>query len=137
MQTRRDSINRKAKRSGAAAAELALCLPVLLLLFFGSLECCNMAFLNQTLSVASYEGVRHAIQYNSTNDTSIARSNEILSSRSVNDATISFDPPDVSVVPAGTWITVTVSAPCEQNSGTPLRFFMGRSITSASTMVKE
>lgn len=124
-------------RRGAAAAELALCLPVLLLLFFGSIECCNMAFLNQTLSVASYEGVRHAIQYNSTNDKALEHSNQILTSRNVNGAEVTFDPPDVSAVPTGTWITVSVSARCDENSGTPLKFFNGRTITATSTMVKE
>lgn len=126
-----------ASRQGAAAVELALCLPVLLLLFFGALECCNMAFLNQTLSVASYEGARHAIQYNATNQSTMQHSEVILTSRSVNGATVSFSPPDVSAVPAGTWITVTVSARCDENSGTPLKFFNGRTITTTSTMVKE
>jgi Flp pilus assembly protein TadG len=126
-----------AQRRGAAAVELALCLPVLLLLFFGALECCNMAFLNQTLSVAGYEGVRHAIQFNATNQTAMQHSEVVLTARNVNGATVSFDPPDVSAVAAGTWITVTVSAPCDQNSGTPLRFFNGRTITTTSTMVKE
>ena len=62
---------RRQRQHGLAMVEFTLVLPVLLLLFFGALECCNMAFLNQTLSVASYEGARHAIQYNSTNESSL------------------------------------------------------------------
>lgn len=137
MQARKQNTNCASRRRGVAAVELALCLPVLLLLFFGALECCNMAFLNQTLSVASYEGARHAIQYNSTNQSAQEHTQVILTARNVNGATISFDPPDVSTVPAGTWITVSVSAQCNENSGTPLKFFNGRTITTTSTMVKE
>ncbi len=130
-------INEPVRRSGAAAVELAVCLPVMLLLIVGSLEACNMAFLNQTLSVASYEGVRRAIQFNGTNEKALEHANEILTARNVDGASVTFDPADVATADEGTWITVTVSAPCAANTGTPMKFFNGQSITVTSTMVKE
>jgi Flp pilus assembly protein TadG len=130
-------VNVRSSRSGAAAVEFAICLPVMLLLIVGSLEACNMAFLNQTLSVSSYEGARSAIRFNSSNDQALAKANEILTARNVVEATVTFDPADVAAAEKGTWIAVTVSAPCAPNCGTPMKFFSGRSITVTSTMVKE
>ena len=38
--------------------ELAICLPVLILLLFGTIEACAIIYLNQSLKIAAYEGAR-------------------------------------------------------------------------------
>ena len=83
-------------RLGAAVAELAICLPLLVLLVFASIEACSMIFLDHGLSIASYEGVRAAINYDGTNADVTARCNEIISQREIADATVSTNPGDVS-----------------------------------------
>ncbi|MEO2047664.1 MAG: TadE/TadG family type IV pilus assembly protein [Pirellulales bacterium] len=49
-------------RQGVAAAELAVCLPVLVLLVLAMIESCTMIFLKQSLTVTAYEGVRTVLQ---------------------------------------------------------------------------
>jgi Flp pilus assembly protein TadG len=124
-------------RRGAAVAELAICLPLLVLLVFASLEACSMIFLDHGLSIASYEGVRAGISYDGTNADVTARCNEIINQRSINDATISTNPGNVANVERGEPITVIVSAPANSNMIVPPWFFGGQTLTARTTMVKE
>jgi hypothetical protein len=78
-----------------------------------------------------------AINYDGTNTQVLARCNEIISQRSIEDVSVSTNPTDVSSVPRGEPIEVTVSAPCEPNMIVPPWFFGGRTITVTTTMVKE
>lgn len=124
-------------RRGVAAAELALCLPLIVFLLLASIEACSMIFLDHSLTIAGYEGVRTAINYDGTNASAYARCNQIITDREVQSATISFSHPNVAAVPRGVPITVTVSAPCANNAILPLWFYDGRTITNSITMVKE
>lgn len=137
MKTRPIAVRRCNKNRGVAAVEFAVCVPVILLLFFGTLECADMLFLKQTLSVSAYEGARRAIQFDATSDEALARSNDILTFRQIDTASVNLNPSDVSNVLPGTPIEVTVSAPCSSNSVLPLRFFDGRSLAVTTTMIKE
>ena len=128
---------RSTARRAAAAAELAICLPLIVFLLLASIEACTMIFLNHSLTIASYEGVRVAINYDGTNATVLARSNQIIDQRNVRDATIGISPADVANVDRGERITITVSAPCSANALLPPWFYGGRTLTSATTMVKE
>ena len=124
-------------RAGVAACELAVCLPVIILLTFASIEASTMIFVEQALCVAGYEGVRLAIQGDATNDDVIARCEEFLGNRQVVGATISIEPDDVSVVESGQPIAITVSAPSDDNAVGPPMFFWGTTLSVKSTMVKE
>ena len=57
---------RLATRRAAAAAELAICLPLIVMLVMASIEACTMIFLDHGLTIASYEGVRVAINFDGT-----------------------------------------------------------------------
>ena len=124
-------------RPAAAAAELAICLPLIVSLVLASIEACTMIFLDHGLTITSYEGVRVAINYDSTNAGVLARCNQIISQRSIADATVTINPTDVANVPRGQAIEVTVSAPCDPNMIIPPWFFGGRTLTASTTMVKE
>jgi hypothetical protein len=128
---------RLAARRAAAAAELAICLPLLFMLVLASIEACTMIFLDHSLTIASYEGVRIAINYDATNDSVMDRCDEIIAERSVDDATVSINVADVANVPRGQPIAVTVSAPCDANAIIPPWFYGGATLTSTTTMVKE
>jgi len=135
LPSRRKAIH--SRRRGVAAVEFAVCVPLLVLLFLGSVECANMVYLKQTLKVSSYEGIRKAIQFDSNNSQVIERCNHILNARQIQDATITIDPSDVSLVPKGSAIDVTVSAPCNSNSSLPLTIFSGQTISVSTKMIKE
>ena len=45
-----------------AVVELAVCLPVLVLIIMGSIEACNLTFLKQKLTEAAYQGAMVATQ---------------------------------------------------------------------------
>jgi hypothetical protein len=126
-----------AARRAAAAAELAICLPLIVSLVLASIEACSMIFLDHGLTIASYESVRVAINYDATNANVMARGNQIINQRSITDATISISPSNVANVPRGQAIEVTVSAPCDANMIIPPWFFGGRTLSASTTMVKE
>jgi Flp pilus assembly protein TadG len=128
---------RRATRRAAAVAELAICLPLIVLLLLASIEACSMIFLDHGLTIASYEGVRAAISYDSTNADVTARTNEIITQRSIVDSTVSTNPSNVANVDKGEPITVTVSAPSDSNMIIPPWFYGGRTMTARTTMVKE
>ena len=134
------SSNRRTRpraRTAAAAAELAICLPLIVFLLLASLEACSMIFLDHSLTIASYEGVRVAINYDSNNTDVVARCNQIITDRGVEDATVSINPADVSAIDRGNRITITVAAPCNPNALLPLWFYEGRTLSCSTTMVKE
>src|SRR5262245_11435218 len=64
----RNTNRRRARRGirGVAAAELAVCLPIVVLLVLATIEACSALFLKQSLTVAAYEGVRTAIEEGAT-----------------------------------------------------------------------
>lgn len=122
---------------GAAAAELAICLPLLVMLFLATTEACTMVFLNHSLTIAAYEGVRVAINYDGTNADVMSRCDEIITEREVIDSSVSLNVGDVAVVPKGAPISITVTAPCDSNAIIPPWFFGGRTVSVTTTMVKE
>lgn len=128
---------RSASRRAAAAAELALCLPLIVFLLLASLEACSMIFLDHSLTIASYEGVRMGINYDSTNAQVLAKCNQIIDDREVVGATIGISPANVANAERGEPIAITVTAPCDSNAILPLWFYGGRSLSSTTTMVKE
>jgi hypothetical protein len=124
-------------RRAAAAAELALTLPLIVFLLLASLEACSMIFLDHSLTIASYEGVRMGINYDATNASVINRCNQIIDERDVSGAQITINPSNVANINRGERLTVTVNAPCDSNAILPLWFYNGRTLSVATTMVKE
>jgi TadE-like protein len=126
-----------ATRRAAAVAELAICLPLLTMLILASIEACTMIFLDHSLTISSYEGVRVAINFDGTNAAVLARCNQIIDHRSIEDATVSINPANVATVPRGQPIAITVTAPCDPNAIIPPWFYGGRTLSATTTMVKE
>lgn len=124
-------------RSGVAATEFAVCLPILLILLIGTIEACTMIYLKQTLSVAAYEGIRAAVAPNSTTASVNAACNRILESRNVQNASVTISPGNYSNEPAETWLTVRVTAPGRDNSIIPGWFYDDHEIAAEATMMKE
>ncbi len=124
-------------RKAAAAAEMAICLPLMVMLVLGSIETCSMIFLRHSLTIASYEGARVAIDFDGTSAAALARCEEILDARDVADADIDIEPDNVEALDRGQTIAITVSAPCDSNAIIPAWFYGGKTLSHTMTMVKE
>lgn len=124
-------------RSGSAIMELAICLPVVVMLVFGTLEACSMIFLQQTLTAAAYVGASDGTKCNGSTQKAKTRCEEVIAARRVANATITLNPPTIETTPQGSPVTVTVSAPCGANGILPVRFYVGRTLSAQCTMLKE
>ncbi len=124
------------RRRAAATVELAVLLPVILVIVLGSIESASMIFLRQALVQASYEAAKVA---GKTGNEALARSNALAVSkgRRVNNVTINFEPSNFQIAARGTLIRVTVSAPGDTNSSIPFGVFRGRTIAAQCSMVRE
>ncbi|MEZ6126071.1 MAG: TadE/TadG family type IV pilus assembly protein [Planctomycetaceae bacterium] len=125
------------RRKGVAAAEFAVSLPILLVLMIGTIEACSMIYLKQTLSVAAYESIRASVVPNSSVASVQDAANAILTSRGVSGSTVVVSPADYATQPAGSWITVTVSAPGSANSVITGWYYDNQTVSASATMMKE
>lgn len=124
-------------RKGAAVIEFAIIIPVFMLLVLGTIETCNMIFLQQSLEIAAYEAARVTlIPSADTADVNTAAT-QILVPRRVNNATIAVTPVNFRTAAYGTFIKVEVSAPCANNSVFPLRFYGSRTLKGTVEMMME
>lgn len=131
----RKSIRRR--RKGAAAVELAVCLPAIMLLTLGAIEATSMTFLRQALVQSAYEAVKESVRRGGSQAEGLSIARQVLASRSVTGATISFSPSNVSGASRGAPIQVNVSAPGDANTILPFGPFAGKTVRVEATMVKE
>jgi Flp pilus assembly protein TadG len=124
-------------RRGVAATELAVCLPVIVLLVIGTVEACSMVFLKQSLSVAAYEGVRTAVEAKATTAQVEAACQQVLTDRKVKGGVVTITPKNFETLNQGEFVDVTVSAPCSSNTIVPIRFFRGRTLSATASMMVE
>jgi Flp pilus assembly protein TadG len=130
------SIERKPRR-GVAAAELAVCLPIVVLMVIATIEACSALFLKQSLTVAAYEGVRTAIEEGATKANVQSACDQILADRKIKGATVTLKPSNIAALEPGDFIDVTVTAPCGPNSVVPAAFYRGRSLKATASMMIE
>ena len=124
-------------RRGVAAAELAVCLPIVVLMVIATIEACSALFLKQSLTVAAYEGVRTAIEERATTANVQAACNQILADRKIKGASVTLTPSNIDALNPGDFIDVTVTAPCGPNSVVPAAFYRGRSLKATASMMIE
>lgn len=86
----------KSDRRGATTVELAIVLPVLLMIVFGAIEFSRLNMLKHLASVAAYEGARHGIVPGATAEEVEAKVNAILSAGDVASATITTTPDTIT-----------------------------------------
>ncbi len=124
-------------RRAVAAVELAVCLPLLVLLVFGSIETCSAIFLKQSLHTAAYEAMRVAVQEDATTEEAVARGAAILDQREVQNFQILFTPNDVVSARRGDELKVDVSARLSSNTSLVRLYAQATDITSSLVMSKE
>lgn len=142
---RKKSSGKKARqRSGTAVIELAIILPVIVLITFGTLEICDGIFLRQKIELAANEGTRVAIRKGSTVADVEAAVKKNLDARGVSygdsiSSAVTVTP-DPTLAPTLTPISVRVSV--ETNSNLKLglslyQFFSGKEVSGEVSMFKE
>lgn len=120
-----------------AATEFAVCLPLIILLVFGSIEATSYIFLKQTLNIAAYEGIRESIKVGSDNAKGASRAENILRSRDVKDYEIVFTSGQSSQTKRGAEVVLEVRASAAANSPLAGQFINDRLLVARVVMVKE
>jgi Flp pilus assembly protein TadG len=121
-------------RRGLAVVELAVCLPLMLMLTFGAVEAANAIYLKQTLVTAAYEAARTATALGGTQADGVARYEEVVNAIGMKGSAITFSPQITIDTPAGTAIKVTVTAPADSNSFSMQQFMKNTTLRAAVTM---
>jgi TadE-like protein len=100
-----------------ATVELAICLPVLVLIVFGSIQATDLIYLQHAATSAAYEGMLELARPNATNESVVARAQQLLDARELTETEIRFLPEgtDVSQLPPGQEVTIEVSVDVRAN----------------------
>lgn len=119
--------------------ELAVCLPMLVILTFGAIETTSLISLRQRLLTAAYEAVRTTSGPSQTSSAGVTAGTSILTARGVQGGTVTISPDPVTAETAtGTEIAATVTAPFTTNSWMrPLVLGGVRDVTVTVTMVRQ
>lgn len=124
----------RSPRQAAAVVELAVCLPIILMLTFGAIEAANAIYLKQALVTAAYESARAATSTGGTEGDGEAKFEEVLEVRGVKNANIEFSPSITPLISPGTPITVTITAPSNSNSVGPQWYMKNSTIRAVVVM---
>lgn len=95
---------------------MAVCLPILIVILFATIECCNMLFVAQSLKITAFEGARVGVVPGAEASNVQFQCEQILSARGVNGATITTVPSDPTSLAPGDYFQVNVSANYASNS---------------------
>ena len=105
------------KRLGAAIVEMAICLPVIVLLTYGTIELAGGLFLKQTLTSAAHEGALAGMRLDATEAIVRERVELILAVREVEDCVITITPSGraFDAMQSGDTFTIQIDKDSENN----------------------
>lgn len=132
-------ITRKQKRRGAATAEVAVCLPILVILIVGINETCSAVFLKEQVTIAAYEGARVGVQKQATDELVEQRVRQFLDERGIvydEGVVVQISTPGFNDSPTMGHVTTTVTVPVADNCLTG-GFFTTQLVSGSVTMRKE
>ena len=119
--------SRRTRRTGGAAVEAALTLPLILLLITATIELSTAIYLKESLTIAAYEGARIAVTRKADNQDVIDRIEEVFDSRGISTAGVEVHE-KITIQPAADEaeklepIVITVRAPTAGNCVVPFRW---------------
>lgn len=93
-----------------------MCLPLLVLIVFATMEACTMLYVAQSLKVTAFEGARVGTVTGSETANVVFQCETLLDNRGVKDATVEMSPANPSALSPGDYFEVTVRAPFDSNS---------------------
>lgn len=125
-------------RSGVAAVEFAVIAPLMMLFTFGLIEIGRFMLVKESATQATREGARVAVRPFATNDEIVQSINSELAIMSIENATITIDPPDLDAAEPGSLVTIKVEILPSEISWVPGFIDLGGAmITAESTMRRE
>ena len=126
------------KRRGAAAVEFAIIAPVFFMFIIGITEFGRAMMVQQTITNASRVGSRQAIVEDAVSADIQTSVLAYLTSNTVNGATVTVTPADLSTVGFGDNVVVTVSVPYDSVTWLPTSWFLaGQTLSASTTMLGE
>ena len=137
MKTQLSTRHRLRRRKAAAVVELAVCLPLIVVLAFGALEGANMLFTRQAVVQAAYETAKSTVKSNGSQAQGTLLGTQVLDARNIDQRNIAFSPGNPDSVAPGTPVTVTIRVPSNSRSVTGLNLFQNLTIEASATMLKE
>lgn len=122
-------------RRGAHIVEMALVLPILIMIVFGIIEFARANQIRQTVKQAAYEGARAGITMDASVTSVQTAANSILTSVGITGGTVTVTPNPITS--STQFVTVTVSANAAANGWFMKYFTAGQNITAAVTLESE
>lgn len=137
LRTRKFDRSKRPPIKGIATVEFAVCLPILVIVIFGSIEACNMIFLKQTLTEASHQGALLAMKQTATETQVTNRIQSILDARNVSGATIEIAGGNYNALLPGDLFTIRVTADAGCNRISPTVVSSWQTIEALVTTSKQ
>ena len=135
MRSRKKHIDKSQTRTGALTVEVALCIPVLLMIFFACYEIGRANMILHATESAAYEGARVGIIPGTTPEKIRSSTSQILRTIGVSDFRIEVIP---DVIDNDTpEVQVRVSVPLRNNMALPGIFFEDPTFTGSTTLSRE
>ena len=113
------------RRVGLATVEVALTLPILIMIALATIDTCRVIFVRQSAKVAAYECARIAIIPGAEYQNVAFQCEAMMSNRKINDYQLSLSC-DPALLIKGDLLRVTVSVPADSNSLGISWFYRGR-----------
>jgi len=132
----------RSRRSGAAVVEFAVVVPLLFMVILGIIEFGRAMMVGELVNNAARTGCRQGVLNGSATSDIQTAVNNCVNSAGIGSTTINVlvngTPADASTAVTGDSITVTVTAPFNQNSWIPTPVFLnGRSVSGNAVMRRE
>ena len=121
----------RSSRGGATTVEFAVVVPIIFMMFLGSIELTRLNFIRQSAANVAYESARKAIVPGNTETDARTEATRLLSALGIGNGST------VAVTSTLTRITVTVTVPTSQNSWGISRFAGGTNIAQSCTLTRE
>jgi Flp pilus assembly protein TadG len=119
------------RRRGTATVELAVCLPLLVILALGAIEATNAIFLKERVTAAAYEGARKATTPGKTTDDATTAAQNVLTQFGISGGTITVTPAVGTATTAGAQVSVSISVPLSSNTCMK-SFIVGKVVSTVS-----
>ncbi|MEQ1906333.1 MAG: TadE family protein [Pirellulaceae bacterium] len=127
----------QSRRVGAALVELAVCLPIIVMIVMATIECSSLLFCKQAMVQSAYEAAMVATKSDGTNAKALDAAQRVAQGRRISGIQITFNPPNIDRVASGTVISVSATAPSSANRLITSGIFTSPTVSARAVMVRE
>lgn len=122
---------------GTAVVELAICLPIIVLIIVAGLDVHRVLRVKQDLVEVTHETARVIATNELTETEGRQFALRLVEQNSLSNPTVLIEPAPSPDMPRGTPITVSVSIPVDGNLTMMTQLFFSRSLVARSTVIRE